>query len=51
MPGKALAIMLLVHFIGIAIMALTLNGLEKRMIADWSMGRAQVYEAYPTPVP
>ena len=56
MPGKALAIMLIVHLIGVTIMALTLNGLEKRMIADWSAGRDQAHpgvadEARPTPVP
>lgn len=39
MPGKAIAIMLIVHLIGVALLALVLNGMEGQMIDRWSRGQ------------
>lgn len=38
MPGKVFTIMLIVHLIGVAILALVLNGMENRMIQQWGRG-------------
>jgi hypothetical protein len=40
MPGKALAVMLILHLIGVLLLSLVLTGMEGRMLDRWAHNRS-----------